>query len=80
MMRDERSVTFYYNREKVSVSIAWKAKLTHTSKPTLVRFAKYFAFLVGKNLYIPFMHELAHFDDGSAAIDVNIPLMKLQTH
>lgn len=62
------------NREKVSeYSMEEIAKLTHTSKPTLVRFAKYFGFSGWKEFVYAFMHELAHFDDGSATIDVNIP-------
>ncbi|KAF1302695.1 MurR/RpiR family transcriptional regulator [Candidatus Enterococcus willemsii] len=62
------------NREDLaSYSMDEIAKLTHTSKPTLVRFAKYFNFSGWREFIYAFNHELAHFDENHLEVDVNIP-------
>lgn len=62
------------NKDELSgYSMSDIAKLTHTSKPTLVRFAKYFEFSGWKEFMYAFLHELAHFDSNDSIVDVNIP-------
>ncbi|KAF1299254.1 RpiR family transcriptional regulator [Enterococcus sp. JM4C] len=62
------------NREKLSeYSMEEVAKLTHTSKPTLVRFAQYFEYSGWKEFIYAFTHEVAQFDANHFDIDSNIP-------
>jgi DNA-binding MurR/RpiR family transcriptional regulator len=49
------------------------AKLTHTSKATLVRFAKYFNYSGWKEFMYAFTHEVAHFNDNHFDVDTNVP-------
>lgn len=49
------------------------AKLTHTSKATLVRFAKYFEYSGWKEFMYAFTHEVAQFEANGFTIDTNIP-------
>lgn len=59
--------------ELTNYSMDEVAQLTHTSKSTLVRFAKYFDYSGWKEFIYAFTHELAHFDDSHLDVDVNIP-------
>ncbi|MED4040977.1 MurR/RpiR family transcriptional regulator [Niallia taxi] len=62
------------NREKLmDYTMDDIAKLTHTSKSTLVRFAKYFNYSGWKEFMYAFNHEVAHFDDNHFDIDINLP-------
>lgn len=62
------------NRAKLaSYSMDEIARMTHTSKPTLVRFAKYFDYSGWKEFVYAFTHELVHFDDSHLDVDINIP-------
>ncbi|MCA5011527.1 MULTISPECIES: MurR/RpiR family transcriptional regulator [unclassified Enterococcus] len=49
------------------------AKLTHTSKSTLVRFAKHFDYSGWKEFMYAFTHEVVQFDNSSLEVDINIP-------
>ena len=62
------------NREKLSeYTMEDIARLTHTSKATLVRFAKYFNYSGWKEFMYAFTHEVAHFNDNHFDVDTNIP-------
>lgn len=62
------------NREKLSeYTMEDIAKLTHTSKATLVRFAKYFNYSGWKEFMYAFTHEVAHFNDNHFDVDTNVP-------
>jgi DNA-binding MurR/RpiR family transcriptional regulator len=62
------------NRENLSdYSMEDIAKMTHTSKSTLVRFAKYFDYSGWKEFMYAFTHEVAQFDDSHLDVDINIP-------
>lgn len=62
------------NREKLpKYTMEEVAKLTHTSKPTLVRFAKYFEYSGWKEFIFAFTHEVVQFAGNHFDIDTNIP-------
>lgn len=62
------------NREKIAdYSMEEIANLTHTSKSTLVRFAKYFDYSGWKEFVYAFTHEVAQFDASNLDVDSNIP-------
>ncbi|MBM6614877.1 MurR/RpiR family transcriptional regulator [Desemzia sp. RIT804] len=62
------------NREKIPYySMDEIAKMTHTSKTTLVRFAKYFDYSGWKEFMYAFTHEVAQFDENKSDIDPNLP-------
>ena len=52
------------------------AKLTHTSKATLVRFAKYFEYSGWKEFMYAFTHEVVQFEANGFTIDTNIPFTR----
>ncbi|WP_313466753.1 MurR/RpiR family transcriptional regulator [Carnobacterium sp.] len=56
----------HYNMDEI-------ANFTHTSKSTLVRFAKYFDYSGWKEFMYAFTHEVAHFDENGLGIDPNLP-------
>ncbi|EOH94232.1 MurR/RpiR family transcriptional regulator [Enterococcus pallens] len=63
------------NREQLQdLSMEEIAKQTFTSKPTLVRFAKYFGYSGWKEFMYAFNHEVAYHDDTAYAdVDPNFP-------
>ncbi|MGG5318251.1 MurR/RpiR family transcriptional regulator [Enterococcus sp. AZ072] len=63
------------NRDQLQeLSMEKIAKLTFTSKPTLVRFAKYFGYSGWKEFMYAFNHEVAYHDDTAYAdVDPNVP-------
>lgn len=62
------------NREKLTeYTMEDIANLTHTSKPTLVRFAKYFEYSGWKEFMYAFTHEVAQFDANHFEVDSNVP-------
>ncbi|MHC9537422.1 MurR/RpiR family transcriptional regulator [Dellaglioa sp. BT-FLS60] len=65
------------NREKIAIySMEEVASMTHTSKPTLVRFAKYFDYSGWKEFTYAFTHEVAQFDKDGFESDFNLPFDK----
>lgn len=65
------------NREKISgYSMEEIASMTHTSKPTLVRFAKYFDYSGWKEFTYAFAHEVAQFDETNLDANFNLPFDK----
>lgn len=63
------------NRDQVkNYSMDEIAKMTHTSKPTLVRFAKNFGYSGWKEFLYAFTHEVAHYDHNTYNdVDPNFP-------
>lgn len=55
------------------------AKMTHTSKTTLVRFAKYFGYSGWKEFMYAFTHEVAHFGENPSDIDPNLPFTNMSS-
>jgi DNA-binding MurR/RpiR family transcriptional regulator len=65
------------NREELpNYSMDEIAKLTHTSKATLVRFAKYFNYSGWTEFMYAFTHEVVHFEENTFEIDSNIPFTR----
>jgi DNA-binding MurR/RpiR family transcriptional regulator len=65
------------NREELpNYSMDEIAKLTHTSKATLVRFAKYFDYSGWTEFMYAFTHEVVHFEENTFEIDSNIPFTR----
>ena len=65
------------NREELpNYSMDEIAKLTHTSKATLVRFAKYFDYSGWTEFMYAFTHEVVHFEENTFEIDPNIPFTR----
>lgn len=65
------------NREELpNYSMDEIAKLTHTSKATLVRFAKYFDYSGWTEFMYAFTHEVVHFVENTFEIDPNIPFTR----
>jgi DNA-binding MurR/RpiR family transcriptional regulator len=65
------------NREELpNYSMDEIAKLTHTSKATLVRFAKYFNYSGWTEFMYAFTHEVVHFEESTFEIDSNIPFTR----
>ncbi|EOI00786.1 hypothetical protein UAW_00053 [Enterococcus haemoperoxidus ATCC BAA-382] len=65
------------NRDQLkSYSMEEIAKKTFTSKPTLVRFAKYFGYSGWKEFMYAFTHEVAYHDDNAYVdVDPNFPFL-----
>jgi DNA-binding MurR/RpiR family transcriptional regulator len=65
------------NREELpNYSMDEIAKLTHTSKATLVRFAKYFDYSGWTEFMYAFTHEVVNFEENTFEIDPNIPFTR----
>lgn len=65
------------NREELpKYSMDEIAKLTHTSKATLVRFAKNFDYSGWTEFMYAFTHEVVHFQENTFEIDSNIPFTR----
>lgn len=65
------------NREQLpKYSMDEIAKLTYTSKATLVRFAKYFDYSGWTEFMYAFTHEVAHFEENAFEVDSNIPFSR----